>query len=855
MSGTTEVERLRRADEIVQRALACGDGELAALLDEACAGDARLRAEVDSLLGYRERARDFIETPAYALGAGLFDDGDSGRVAGRRIGPYVIVREIGRGGMGTVFLAERADGEFRQQVALKVVRRSFADTELARRFRQERQILASLNHPNIARLLDGGVSADGEPYLVMEYVEGERIDEYCERAALSVRARLGLFLEVCRAVSYAHRHLVVHRDIKPSNILVAEDAETRKPAPKLLDFGIAKLLDAEQAGDETRTGMRAFTPDYAAPEQVAAGGQITTATDVYSLGVLLGDLLSGARRAAEARKSPGAWRSRSRGATVATNLPTEGLGAKERTGPHRAAGAELENIVSMARREDPARRYASAAELADDVERYLEGRTVRAQKDSFAYRAGKFVRRNRAGVAAAAAVVLSLVVGLGVAVWQAKAAARERDRARVEAAKAERINAFMQHVLGFSDISWTSTNPTRNPNATIDEALDEASRRVEAELSDQPEVSAAVHLAIGRDYAGRSRFDAAELHLRAALDLRQKVLGPEHQDTAEAMTALSELLIQRGNYPEAESFANEAVAIYRKARASGDVNLIMFTIALNDQGLARSDLARPADAEVSLREAIEVGSKLTGKERYVYGTAYHNLAGARRAQGDLDGAIANEEKAIEVFRQLSVRSTFDMGLSHANLAYYVMMKGDYARSESLFLEALSIYRESVGDTHINVSHALINLADNYYDQGKYQQAREAIDHAIKIQKQLLPEGNAQFGLSYFVLGKILTRTGDTRGGEDYLRRALDTQTKNLPKGHRWAAYTQSALGENLTAQKRYAEAEPLLVESYNTLNAALGPQDPKTREARRRLGALYLSWGRPEEAARYDAQE
>ncbi|HEX8685716.1 MAG TPA: serine/threonine-protein kinase, partial [Pyrinomonadaceae bacterium] len=367
--------------------------------------------------------RDFIEVPALSLAAEWLARGAGADVAqGQRVGAYRIIREIGRGGMGAVFLAERSDGEFRQEAALKVVRRSFADSELKRRFRQERQILASLNHPNIARLLDGGVSADGEPYLVMEYVEGERVDDYCEARRLSTRARLRLFLGVCRGVSYAHRHLVVHRDIKPGNILV-----TPEGVPKLLDFGIAKLLGPAESGEQTLAGMRAFTPDYAAPEQMTAGGHITTATDVYSLGVLLGDLLGGSRRG---RGAAGRRRHGTPARTVATNLPTDQDGAgKGRAGARKAADSELDNIVAMARREDPARRYATADELADDVGRYLEGRPVRAQKDSLTYRAGKFVRRNRAGVAAAALAVASLVAGLGVAVWQARAAARERDRA------------------------------------------------------------------------------------------------------------------------------------------------------------------------------------------------------------------------------------------------------------------------------------------------------------------------------------------------------------------------------------------------------------------------------------------
>ncbi|HUQ31155.1 MAG TPA: serine/threonine-protein kinase, partial [Pyrinomonadaceae bacterium] len=494
----TEIERLRRADEIVQSALERDPEEQARFLDMACADDRLLRAEVESLLSYQERARNFIESPAYVLNAELFSDGEeSAQIEGRLIGSYRIVREIGRGGMGAVFLAERADGEFNQEVALKVVRRSFADSELKRRFRRERQILATLNHPNIARLLDGGVSDDGEPYLVMEHVEGVRVDDYCEGKKLAIDERLKLFLEVCRGVSYAHQHLIVHRDIKPSNILVSADS-----VPKLLDFGIAKLIDEEQTGEHTRTEMRAFTPDYASPEQVG-GGQITTASDVYSLGVLLRDLLHGRSLSSEKR----------------------------------IFSVELENIVAMARREDPARRYASAAQFAEDVQRYLDGMPVRAQKDSFTYRAGKFIQRNKIQVFAALLIVLSLVAGLAAALWQAKAARRERDVANAERFKAMRINDFLQHMLSFSNQSVYSVAPVaQTKNVTVNQMLDDIAPRIEAELADQPEVRAQILRTIASAYASQGIYDKAEKNYRSALETQTRIFGTDHAETAATMT-------------------------------------------------------------------------------------------------------------------------------------------------------------------------------------------------------------------------------------------------------------------------------------------------------------------------------
>jgi eukaryotic-like serine/threonine-protein kinase len=418
-------ERWRQVEELLEAALEREPAERGSLLDRACAGDAELRREVESLLIHSAPSEDFIEAPAYVFAADLIAGPPHEQLENQQLGPYKILRELGRGGMGSVFLAERSDGEFQQQVALKLVRRGFADPDLTRRFRRERQILASLNHPNVARLLDGGVSADGEPFLVMEYVDGVRIDDYCDERDLPAGERLKLFIEVCRGVNYAHQHLVVHRDLKPSNILV-----TGEGVPKLLDFGIAKLLDPEHAGEHTRTELRAFTPDYASPEQ-AGGKQITTASDVYSLGVLLRNLLGGARTRPTSRRFPGGWLSKTLRKTAEANLPTArgAVGERDKTGRRNFAGDELENIVAMARHEDPARRYASAGQFAEDIQRYLDGKPVRAQPDSLTYRAGKFVRRNRAGVTAAALVVVALVAGLALALWQAGVVRRERDRA------------------------------------------------------------------------------------------------------------------------------------------------------------------------------------------------------------------------------------------------------------------------------------------------------------------------------------------------------------------------------------------------------------------------------------------
>ncbi|MEO6393515.1 MAG: protein kinase [Pyrinomonadaceae bacterium] len=381
-----------------------------------CQGDNELFEEVISLLNAHDKTEHLIEKHCFDIAGNILPS--SHRYEGRQFGHYKIIREIGRGGMGAVFLAERSDGEFQQKVALKIIRQGFTNGELEKYFRRERQILASLNHPNIAKLLDGGVSETGELFLAMEFIEGETLLAFAE--SLSLGEKLGLFLKICGAVAYAHRNLVVHRDLKPSNILV-----TRGNEPKLLDFGLAKLLDENLLDDvtQTQTAFRALTPAYASPEQLR-GASVTTASDIYSLGVVLYEMLSGER--------PFDLEKKSLDEVLRTITQTEPLRLSQIRDPKlqtQHLRGDIENIVAMALRKEPERRFESVEAFADDIERHLSHRTVSARPNTVKYRASKFLRRNKIAAAAAALVIVALVSGLAIALWQAKKAGRQRDRA------------------------------------------------------------------------------------------------------------------------------------------------------------------------------------------------------------------------------------------------------------------------------------------------------------------------------------------------------------------------------------------------------------------------------------------
>jgi serine/threonine-protein kinase len=788
-------EEWSKIDELLDAALDLEPGERQQFLDSAGADQPALRREVESLLACEAHADGFLGAPALSFSADFFDQ-DRDERAGQTVGNYRIIREIGRGGMGAVFLAERADGEFKHEVALKVVRRSFADTELKRRFRRERQILASLNHPNIARLMDGGVSDDGEPYLVMEYVEGARVDHYCQERKLSTRERLSLFLEVCRGVSYAHQHLVVHRDIKPSNILVTKDS-----VPKLLDFGIAKLIDEEQPGEHTRTEMRAFTLEYASPEQVS-GAPITTASDVYSLGVLLRDLLQGTKRSPDK--------------TIAS--------------------VELENIVAMARREDPARRYASAVQLAEDVQRYLDGLPVRAQKDSFSYRAGKFIKRNKIGVAAAAIVLLTLIGGIIATVWQARrataqarVAAEQRDRARIEAAKAERINAFLQSIFASADPSWYSSGHGQRGEVKVVDVLEQAGRRIDSDFKDQPEIRAELHHTIGTTYQSLGQYEQARPHFRAALDAYRGLYGERHPKVAEALYYLAASTVGRGDLAAANPLFRQALEIFRAV----DPNNANVPYLLADFSGSLNGAGETVAAEQAAREGLELARQRYGDEHVLTNGLLNTLGYIYRTRGDLGQAETYQQTALANLRRMPNGRILSAGTLQA-LGSLFMFKGEYGRAETLYREAFDIARQIQIETHPFNIGLLLSLAEVNYLQGSYAEAERQAASALDLLRRTNSLKSLHQLRGLIVSSLIHAKTNRPVSATVFLRDAL-ALFNDLPERERYVAVL---LSDALVAMNRGAEARTLLTKTHAFQARIHGEQNPEAARARQRLEQL-----------------
>lgn len=788
--------RLKLAQEIFDRAVALSPDEQERIVAAECRGDQELQREVLSLLGHARVDGGFLLSPPMVAGVvrkALGQDGPD--LVGSLIGPYRLESQIASGGMGTVYLAGRAEDDFQQKVAIKLVKRGTDTDEILRRFRSERQALANLRHPNIAMLIDGGVAPDGLPYLVMEYIEGIPIDEYCGKKDLDLASRLRLFAIVCRAVHFAHKNLVVHRDLKPANILVTEDG-----APKLLDFGIASMLDPARgtAAALTVPQERRLTPEYASPEQVC-DGPITTASDVYSLGVILYQLLTGAApytfrtrtpteiervvcqqpapppsQAPAAQADPAAWRFR------------------------RRLKGDLDTIVLAAMRKEPERRYSSADQLASDLERYLAGLPVQAQKDTFAYRARKFVLRHKVATIGASAVIVSVAVGAAGVAWQAHRVASQRDAAFAARDQAEAIAKFVSDVLA-------SANPENaGVEQTVRQVLDEAVPRVQAELRGQPRVQAAILETIGSAYTGLGRYQEGEQILRQVLERRRAELGEGHHDVAESKKSLAMLLYATQRFDEAETLLREALGVFRNIR--GDANLDTARV-LNDLGAVLRAQQKLDEAEECYRQSLQYREQFEGAVSLGVAETRNNFAGLLRARGDLDAAIEQQRLALSIRKQLLPGTHALVAQSLGNLAVLLASKGALAEAEQLYREALASEERSLGPTHPEHAVTLINLA------------------ALKqIQN-------------------------DPAAACDLLRRALAIREQRLGKDDLRTALVKAHLGHVLLQLGNFAEAEPLLIAAAERAESASGRARDRLATAASDLVDLYTRTNRTSQAS------
>ena len=772
-------------------------------------------------------------------------------LAGVAVGAYTLVSLIGHGGMGSVWLASRSDGRFEGQAALKLLNAALVGRAGEERFKREGTILARLTHPHIARLIDAGVSNAGQPYLVLEHIDGRHIDRYCDEEQLGVEDRIRLFLDVQAAVAHAHASLIVHRDLKPSNVLVTTGGQV-----KLLDFGIAKLLEDDggqlEATMLTREGEFALTPKYAAPEQVS-GGPITTATDVYALGVLLFELLTGkhptganSRSAAEFAKAITEteplhlWAAMEDGAgSDSTTRATQRATTPERL--RQVFRGDLDTIVAKALKHNPAERYESVAEFADDLRRYLAHQPIAARADTAAYRAAKFVRRHRRALAATAAI-LAFVISL-IAFYTVRLST-ERDRARLEAAKASKVSELLTRLL-------TGADPYRTPDAkepTVQNLLDIGAERVSRELGDEPEVQAEMLTVIGRTYQRMGLYAKALPLLERSVAIGRQALAPSHVILASGLNELGVIHRELGHYAEAEPLLRESLAMRRSLL--GNVHKDV-AVTLVELGRVLDDIGRSDEAEKDFQESLEIRRKVFGEEHRETAVSKSELGRSLLRHGDLPGAEQLLRENVETTQHVLGADHPNTAAAKGMLAQVRLVQGRVNDAEALAQDALSVKKRVFGPEHPEYAVTLSVLAGVREVQGRLNEAQTMYEECLRITRPHLPDDHWRM-LGYTVnLARVQIARGDGAATEPSLRHALSAREHLYPPGDWRIAQAQSLLGASLIAQHRYDEAEPLLLAAAGALKPIPGAQDRERIANRARLASLYETVGRPQLAANY----
>jgi len=838
--------------------------------------DAALGDDLESLLAEHE---DVQESGFLELAVPLVERPDeTPSLEGQILGAYRLVSPIGQGGMGSVWLAERCDGRFEGRAAVKLLNIALVGRAGEERFRREGNFLAKLTHPHIARLIDAGVSPTGQPHLVLEYIEGQSIDRYCDGHTLGIEARVHLFLDVLEAVAHAHANLIVHRDIKPANVLVSVDGHV-----KLLDFGIAKLLEPDdqwggaraEVSPLTRDAGPVLTPDFAAPEQLAQG-QVTTATDVYALGVLLYILLTGQHPGGAAVKSPVTLiraivelePRRMSDAVVGRNAPTDVLTrhavqcGTTATRLQRMLRGDLDTIVAKALKKDAHERYPSVTALADDLRRFLRHEPISARPDTVRYRVARFVRRHNRGVAATASVVLMLVA---FGVYHTTRLAAERDRAQNEAVRAAReaekaaqvSEALTGLLMGADPIS----NGATPDGLTIRGLLDAGAARVEKELASQPEAQAEIFTVMGRLYRRYGVYDKAEQFLQQALVSGEKVFGRNHESLALTLNDLGALQSDKGDYVAAQRSLEQALSMRRTLFGTEHESV---AVTLVELGRLHQDAGFNQRAEPLLREALGIRRKVLGEEHGEIANSLTGVASVLRLNGDLAGAETVLRDSLERNRRIRGEEHPNTGTTLHDLALVVAARGDNASAESLFREALNIHRKALGTKHPDVAATQNGLSRVLLARGRSDEAIAALNESVDIARTVMGSDHQLLAIYTINLASARLARGDAKEAETLLREGLRIRALSpgmVPRRRRtfpqddWSiGATESLLGASLVALRRYSEAETVLLTARRDLEALPRPPQVDVTKTIARLVELYAAWGKRDQAALYRAQ-
>ena len=827
--STTWIEMERLALDLAEQALEVEAGERDPWLVQKSEGNEALLGRAREIVRLAEIPYEEAATLGPAAGAAIPTDAPTQSIdpeapsigpklhsRGDRIDRYRIDREIGRGGMGVVYRATRADGAFEMDVALKLMQS--APGLDARRFEAERRILARLEHQNVARILDGGQAEDGSPYLVMELVDGESIVAYCERTGASFEDRVSLFLQVCDAVDHAHRNLVIHRDLKPANILVTDDG-----VPKLLDFGIAKLLEAEPGAEPlTRWGLGAMTPEYASPEQVRQE-PVTVATDVYSLGVVLYELLTGKRP----------YRITSRSAkeierAVCDTTPPPPSRAADRAqnpvAPSSRLRGDVDTVVMTALAKAPTDRYNSVDDFADDLRAVLDGRPIRARPHTAGYLLSRFVRRHKRRVAVACAVVALLLAALTYGFVQNLNAARQGRLALAEAQKLASTNEFLGSLFSAADPVWGEGSDVR-----VVDLLDVAIERLED--LEAPEARVTLRRTIGNTFFNLGLFEQAQDELQQAVDEAIEVYGEDHIETARARQGLALVFGDLGEREAALELLELVVPVFERD-GSEDLHTAVahYARTLDENG-------RWEEAKQTYERAIELGAALEEPTTDAV-TTLNNYAVALMNQGLQDEAEPILRQALELHHQFPKAPEVQRASLLANLGNIAASRNDVENAAPAYRESIAISSRNLGDGHPDVLITRISLANLFWKVGRLDEASAITSDVLPRVSESLPEGHPLLGYVQVVHSGIEIDRGNGAAVEPIMRAVVVQRRAALPEGNWLISSAENLLAAAWMDQGRLDEAEALLRKALADLEGSVGPDHEKAMQARELLAEV-----------------
>ena len=829
-------ERWRRIEDILDVALEKDPTDWNAVLDAWCEGDNVLRREVESLLRQSDKAAGFLAEPPSAVAAAAVQESGSRARAphleGRRIGAYRVLREIGRGGMARVFLAERVEGGFVHQVALKVLRPGLdTDVDFAR-FRAERQILASLNHPNIARLLDGGATDEGLPYFVLEHVDGKPIDVYLGEREASVEDRVRLFLTVCEATQYAHRNLVVHRDLKPSNILVDGDGTV-----KLLDFGLAKHpLPPGSLGQVSRATRRWMTPEYAAPEQIR-GGPATTLTDVYQLGAVLYELLTGEPPFAGYCVTLPAFERAI--LNDQPELPSALVARKGSPDAAKALRGDLDAIVLKALRKEPEERFDSVDAFQRDLKAALSGHAVQARRNTATYRMRRFVRRHRVETIATISVVLAILTGLVVSIEMARRAAAARDRAATASREATAISSFLINL-------FDATDPASEGNQmTALELVRRAAERADA-LRAQPLAQAGMLEVTARLYHSLGDYRAELETLQRALAVRRGAGRESTLDVAGVHQQLARAFVAEGRYAAADSAVRHALMIQEMALGTSDPVVASTLLQLANIAVFLGDLRA---GEQATRRALAISESVAGANDSATAHAHLVLGSVEQRQGKFDESEAEYRRAWDGYAKSLGPDDLEVAQSIMHVGY--VMQDDPRRlhdADSLFQRALAIRRAALGESHPLVAATLADIADLRLSMGDTAGALPLARQSFAIRQRVYGPNHPLAVAAMQQTANTFARAGRLDLAEPLMRATVPMQRRMRGADHVNVAGAEIDLAKIMIDRGEYSGAEPLVIDAIRIQRRAFGPQHPTTARSEAVLGRLRMRTGRLAEA-------